>query len=172
MKLLWLTIGLGGLGVGCAQASPENGITFSPCERLVVVVDGTASPAQQAAVGQAIALWNGIGVGNLTLTDSPGATTIPLSFKTALYAFHGVYEPEIGDVLINQALTDPHQIAVVAAHELGHAMGLVHVPTSTRTSVMNPDNLQASPTLADLETVSSQWQHCPLLPPPVDGGSS
>ena len=72
-----------------------------------------------------------------------------MRFADAAAFFHGYYDPETGEVSINNDLQDPGELAVVIAHELGHAMGLSHVPSAQRASVMNPGNLGTPPGVDD-----------------------
>jgi len=46
------------------------------------------------------------------------------------------------------------------AHELGHAFGLVHVPQSERTSLMNPGNISTPPTVEDQAALAALWGTC------------
>ena len=90
---------------------------------------------------------------------APGAT-IDIEFADAAAAFHGVYDPATDRVLINRDLTDPTTLAIVVAHELGHAFGLVHVSPAARLSLMNPGNLATTPTDADQQAVEALWGRC------------
>lgn len=100
---------------------------------------------QQSAVAAALDSWN---VHGLTrLSTSGGGERIALQFQPAFGSFHGLYDPDTGDVFINSTMEDPGEVAVVVAHELGHAMGLMHL--EHRASVMNPGNLRVPPTPED-----------------------
>ena len=149
----------------CVRQQPGQGLTFNVCERIRVVPAQGTTPAQLASVDSALSLWNAWGLSRLTLQDASGAALIPLRFDVAPDAFHGVYEANLGDIVINQDMQDPQEVAVVVAHELGHAMGLSHVSTSTRPSVMNPDNLVQPPTAGDEAALAAQWGSCAASPP-------
>ncbi len=102
---------------------------------------------QADAVAAARELWNARGFTKLSAGGD--GEPIALSFEKAASFFHGFYDPTTGEVLINSTLDEPGELAVVVAHELGHAMGLPHI--ENRASVMNPGNLSVSPTPEDNE---------------------
>ena len=122
-------------------------MVYPPCAPIVISIPPTASPMQQSAVIAGLELWNAQGLTQLKASGEGAA--VPLIFQRAAAFFHGFYDPKTGEVYVNETLTDPHEIAVVVAHELGHAMGLPHVEQHERTSVMNPGNLEITPTSAD-----------------------
>ena len=91
----------------------------------------------------------------------PGAT-LEVQFEAAATAFHGLYDDERGVVIVNSAIADPEVLAIVIAHELGHAFGLEH--RSDRTSVMNSGNLSTAPTDDDRAQVNALWGPCDARP--------
>lgn len=134
--------------------------TFNPCEPLVVGLDPGVTDAERASAEAAVARWNRVAATRLTTADAH-APVVPLHFQEAAYAFHGLYDDARGVVYVNQALaSDPAACSVVIEHELGHAFGLLHVPASTRSSLMNPGNLTMGPTPADVAAVASRWGAC------------
>jgi Zn-dependent peptidase ImmA (M78 family) len=92
--------------------------------------------------------------------DAPDQATIQVRFEDAAGPFHGLYDDKTGTVYINQGIANRAVLAVVVAHELGHAFGLHHVPTDDRTSLMNPGNLATPPTLEDELAVEAIWGAC------------
>jgi hypothetical protein len=91
-------------------------------------------------------MWTAVGVTTLVRAPDPEIT---VAFDAAAPAEFGLYLD--GIAYINEAL-DPDQTAIVIAHELGHAFGLVH--TSARPSVMNPGNLSIAPTADDRAAIA------------------
>ena len=148
------------------QASESAG-AHDACAPLAITATA-ATPAEQAGIDGALALWRDHGVS--AFDASPGAPTaapdaapdamIDIQFADAAATFHGVYDPVAGRVLINRDLTDPATVAIVVAHELGHAFGLVHISPATRLSLMNPGNLVTPPTDADQQAVEALWGRC------------
>jgi len=152
--LVWVTACGGGTG------GPMR-TTFDPCEPLVVGLDAGVTDAERASVEAAVALWNRVAAMRLTTLD-PRAPVVPLHFQAAANAFHGLYDDAHGVVYVNQALaSDLPACTVAIEHELGHSFGLLHVPASTRASLMNPGNLTVGPTPADVTAVAAMWGACP-----------
>ncbi|HEY0881746.1 MAG TPA: M66 family metalloprotease, partial [Archangium sp.] len=85
---------------------------------------------------------------------------VPMRFRSAAAVFRGIYEPVTGLVSINRGLEGSDR-TITIAHELGHALGLPHVPASERASVMNPGNLTVLPTAEDVAALQQRWG-CPL----------
>jgi len=123
-------------------------LTYDPCA-LTIVVDETG----RQGVDDALALWG------FTQADGP---PLAVTFEQAATAFHGLYDDERGIVIINSAIGDPAVLAIVIAHELGHAFGLEH--RSDRTSVMNSGNLATPPTADDRDAVNALWGPCDARP--------
>lgn len=153
--------------VGCGGAAGTvDGVTFNPCAPLALVPDSSATPAQATGVAAALALWNGMAASRLSVTAAPPAdsSSVPVHFQEAAPPLYGFYDPKAGAVFINEDLGDA-PLAVTIAHEVGHAFGLVHVPSETRASVMNPGNLSVTPTGADVAALTELWGQCPPVDP-------
>jgi hypothetical protein len=102
-------------------------------------------------------LWTAVGV---TGPGQPGATaSVAVEFVPSTPGVFGFYDDEALTLDISDALSDD-QRAIVIAHELGHAFGLVHVPPTERISVMNAGNLATVPTPADQLAVAALWGDC------------
>jgi hypothetical protein len=137
--------------VGCGAGDSTIDRTFDPCT-LAIEAAG-ANAVQRAGIADALALWN--------LTPGDGAP-LGMTFESAAAAFHGVYEDEAGIVRINVQITQPRALAIVIAHELGHAFGLPHV--DGRASLMNRGNLTTAPTAEDFDAISALWGLCAARP--------
>ena len=152
------------LSSACSDAGADASIniTHDVCAPLVLVPTG-ASAVQREGVDAALALWRARGMSPLVV-DEPvaGAPSLEVRFEAAAGAFHGVYDDEAGVVYVNNALTRPAALAIVIAHELGHAFGLPHV--TERASLMNPGNLVIPPTLEDEAALVALWGACPDAP--------
>jgi hypothetical protein len=148
--------------LACGSAKSQGpSILHDPCAPLAVVLPSDATDVERAAVTDALQMWNARGLTRLTLDDGPQVTDrVEVVFRKASGALYGLYDPSTGEVVLNSELADRQQLAVVAAHELGHAMGLVHVKPAVRTSVMNPSNTQVTPTSDDEQALSDFWQGC------------
>lgn len=144
--LLLLTIAACG---GTADTTID--ITHDPCAG--VALDGGTTDVQREGIAGALALWTDHGV---RLTGEGAA--IPVLFEPASQAFRGVYDDERGVIHINDAIEELDPLAIVIAHELGHAFGLPHV--TDRPSLMNPANLTQPPTDEDRLAVEAIWGQC------------
>ena len=141
---------------GDPQASESAG-AHDACAPLAITATA-ATPAEQAGIDGALALWRDHGVS--AFDAAPSAATVDIQFADAAAVFHGIYDPATDRVLINRDLTDPATVAIVVAHELGHAFGLVHIAPTARLSLMNPGNLVTPATDADQQAVEALWGRC------------
>lgn len=132
----------------------------------VTVTSSTATQLQADGIDDALGLWRDRGVTRLGRdASSRGLTTAPaleIRFEAASGAFRGLYDDERGVIFINSVLVERSQIAIVVAHELGHAFGLAHI--TERTSVMSPGNLETPPTEADGHAIEALWGPCEEVP--------
>lgn len=135
-----------------APADTTIDITYDYCSPLVVVPADDASAEERDSVAHAVAMWNALGLTQLSV-ESDGALAdaprVPIVFRDAAIAFYGLYEDEVGEVLINRGLKEDRARSITVAHELGHVFGLLHVDHDERTSVMNPANLSVEPNNSD-----------------------
>lgn len=147
----------------CACGTPPPSgpqIVYSPCSPVLVVPESDTSEEELASVEAAISLWAEAGLETLSTSALEAESQVPVRFKDAPSPFHGVYEPTNGMVFINRKLGGSER-DVTVAHELGHALGLPHVPKEERASLMNPGNLTVPPSIDDLDQLRLQWG-CPL----------
>jgi len=130
--------------------------TIDACAPLALVADEAPSPLQQAGIDGAYALWRDRGAPAL---GRRAGATMSIVFDEAAAAFHGLYDDQTGVIYVNRGIADESVLAIVIAHELGHAFGLPHV--TDRVSVMNPGNLETPPTTTDHLAVQALWGPCP-----------
>lgn len=161
---------LAGCGAPDAAVGSAAALRFDPCGAVVLVADDELSTSSLAGVAAGLDSWNRTAGAHLTVVrrsaaSSLGASpipTVPIHFQAAGAPFHGLYDPERGQIFINTDLVG-HGQAVAVAHEVGHAFGLVHVSTGERRSVMNPDNLEEEPNAGDVAKLAEGWGgSCPL----------
>lgn len=149
--------------VACASPAPTTtDRAYDACSPLAVhLAEPTA--AREAGLTEAFALWRDHGASRLETTGEPGDRTdngtIELEFQTASGAFRGLYDGEHATIFINNAVTDPDVLAIVIAHELGHALGLVHV--DGHASVMLKGNIEVTPNASDAASLEALWGACP-----------
>jgi predicted Zn-dependent protease len=129
-------------------------ITHDACAPLALV-SPAATEVQLTGISDAQALWRERGAPALGLR---AGATVEVRFQRAANNFHGLYDDEHGVIYINQQITIRSVLAIVIAHELGHAFGLPHV--TDRVSVMNPGNLSTPPTEADQRALAALWGNC------------
>jgi hypothetical protein len=138
-------------------------LRFDPCAEVVLVADDDLSASAVAGVTAGLDSWNRAAGAHLVVVRRSAASsaagtapTVPIHFQAAGAPFHGLYDPERGQIFINTDLAG-HGQAVAVAHEVGHAFGLVHVSSDERRSVMNPDNLDEDPNAGDVATLAAGW---------------
>jgi hypothetical protein len=138
----------------CSTSAPGADRTYDACSPIAVT-SPTASAAQLASLSQAMQLWAGVGVEGFSVAGS--GAPLAMAFVDGTPAEYGLYDGADETIYINAAALDDAELPIVMAHELGHAVGLVHVPMADRVSVMNPGNLAALPTAADADAVAALW---------------
>lgn len=114
-----------------------------------------ADTLRAQGVRDAFALWTARGI---THMGEPDGAEIGLVFEDAAEAFHGLYDDEHAVIYINEKITDSKALAIVIAHELGHAMGLPHIDAA---SVMRSGNVTVAPTADDAARLAEIWGPCP-----------
>lgn len=133
-------------------------ITHDVCAPIAVTSSGS-SAVQTEGIDDALALWRARGVPYL---GELGDSAIEIRFEPAALSFHGLYDDERGVVYVNSAISDRAALAIVIAHELGHAFGLEHI--TARESLMNPGNLDQPPTPEDEAALQELWGRCAQSP--------
>lgn len=129
-------------------------LTHDACAPLTLV-SAAASELQRDGMTDAQLLWRDRGAPALGLRAD---ATLEVVFEQGAGAFFGLYDDEEGIIFINSRIEDESALAVVIAHELGHAFGLPHI--TDRTSVMNPGNLRVPPNDADQAALAALWGNC------------
>lgn len=137
-----------------SQAGPA--LTFDPCQPTAITATG-ATADQLASIDDAIAMWQAERVSLVRSDTGP----IAIEFRDASATIYGFYDDATAMIYINNDLADRSPRAIAVAHELGHALGLVHVPPATRASVMNPGNLAIAPDDGDAAALAAVWGDCP-----------
>ena len=161
-QLVRLTLLLGAMllfaACGGAPEASTPATYFCPCGPLSVQAAPGTTAEELESIRAAAEDWNRYGLTQLGVSDA--GVPIPLVMQDAADAFHGLYDEERGQIFVNRRLTDFGERQVTVAHELGHAMGLPHVPASQRVSVMNPGNLVHHPTDEDARVLAGTWNGC------------
>lgn len=146
----------------CVELSPEEdqtiNIVYDPCDRTLVQAAPNTTSVELAAIDEAIALWQEVANVKMSRDRISADQTLDVRFENAALVFRGLYEDEIGDVVVNRRLSDPDERAITVAHEFGHALGLPHV--ETRPSIMNSGNLELRPLEGDVDALSELWGPC------------
>ena len=142
-----------------SRADDEIERVYDPCAGISVQAASDTTEAELVAIDRAIEMW--MQVADLRFSRDrarPFEQVLPIHFEEASLVFRGVYQDQIGDVVINRRLVDPDEQAITIAHELGHAIGLLHI--ETRDSVMNSGNLVLLPLATDVDALSELWGPC------------
>jgi len=139
----------------CSSSAPGDLRTFDACDPVRLDVDAPTD-ARVTGVDAAITAWRALGVMTFA-RDSVTDATIEIRFADASPAEYGLFE---GDSIAINVDLGGDELAITIAHELGHALGLVHIDPATRLSVMNPGNLVVAPTTDDLAAVAALWGSC------------
>jgi hypothetical protein len=141
--------------VGCGTDGDQTiNIQHDACAPLALV-SASATEGQRIGMSDGQELWRDRGAPSLGLRAD---TTLEVRFDTAAAAFHGHYDDETSVIYINNQITDDKVLAIVIAHELGHAFGLPHI--TDRESVMNPGNLTIVPNAEDQRAIEALWGSC------------
>lgn len=161
--MFWLWVGLVGLVACNESAVGEAGvwILYDPRDAVVIMAAEDTTSAELASIDEALAMWAAVGLVGPTREPVPDAQRIPLYFEKAAPFSHGIYQPALGNVVINRYLANPRDRSITIAHELGHAFGLLHVDRDVRGSVMNAGNLTIAPTAEDVAALARYWGRCP-----------
>jgi hypothetical protein len=118
----------------------------------------SATDSQLAGIAAAETLWRAHGAPALGVR--PGDALEIQFVSGASPLSHGLYDDHMSVIYINDDLTDAKTLAIVLAHEVGHAFGLVHVSPDVRRSVMNPGNLDVEPNDGDQRALEALWGVC------------
>ena len=124
-----------------------------------IALTSTASGAELASIARASALWTAVGITGPGEATTGASANVAVTFVAAAPGVFGFYDDVAVTLEISDALSDD-QRAIVIAHELGHAFGLVHVSPAERASVMNAANLTTAPTAGDQLAVAALWGDC------------
>ncbi len=135
---------------------------FDPCDP-VLVTSPEATADQQASLDSALASWHALGANgptDMAAALDPDVPQVTVRYRDASGAIYGVYDDTDATIYVNTRVDDASQRAITIAHELGHALGLVHVAADERPSVMNPGNLTIAPNVEDAAELARLWGAC------------
>ncbi len=132
---------------------------FDPCVPLVLEPEAGATAHEVAVIEEAIALWNDVFEIEATVDDVPGARHLPVYFEDDIW-YYGRFDDTRGHLEVATWIEDLDGMAIVLAHEIGHAYNLYHVDPGDRASVMNAGNVDVAPTPADGEELVGLWGRC------------
>ncbi len=151
----------------CGQSAGDYTIktVFDPCEPVVLAPEAATTDAERQGVVDGASMWNALAGARYVVdgvdADVADAPHIPVHFDPAGSNFHGFYDDSRGEIFVNDSLVNRDRLAITMAHEIGHTLGLVHVPVDARASLMNPGNLTVRPTAQDRAAFVDLWGDCP-----------
>ena len=144
--------------LACSNRVQRFDMLFDPCVPLVLEAHGV-SDEELAIVEAAIDLWQDVFAIETTVEDVAGARRMRVLFRDDVW-YYGRFDDTRARLEVATWIEDPDTMAIVLAHELGHAFNLYHVDESERLSVMNPGNVDVPPTPADGEELAGLWGEC------------
>lgn len=147
------------LHFNCVGPSDQTiDIVYDPCTGIDIRAAADTTPNELVAIDAAIEYWQAVSNVDISRAYPGSEQKLPIRFENASLVFRGVYQDEVGDVIINRRLRDPNDLAITVAHELGHALGLPHI--DDRDSVMNGGNLEFPPLPNDVDALGAVWGRC------------
>jgi hypothetical protein len=150
------------LSSNCASFASENDqsidIVYDPCARIRVQPAVDTTLEELAAIDAAIDFWKAVAHVDIDRANLESDQTLHIRFEDAALIFRGVYQDEVGDVIVNRRISGADARAITVAHEFGHALGLPHI--DDRDSVMNRGNLEFLPLASDVDALSELWGPC------------
>ena len=149
----------------CLACSPDHsGIStvFDPCAGVPILLHPGATAAEGDALDEALTLWRSAANATAYVADDVALRdALRIEFQDAAPMFYGVYDDERAIISVNHRLPTEGARTITIAHELGHAFGLDHVARAGRRSIMNPHNLDVTPTEGDVSALTALWGACP-----------
>ena len=150
----------------CLFPDLEVETVYDPCSPLTLAVEADLSAVEVGSVESAIQAWARVLPTQMSVGAGARATDVlPIHFESGDSFFRGIYWDAVGTISISRDRLAPETYALAIAHELGHAFGLLHVPTDERRSVMNVGNLEVVPTEQDVAAIRTLWATCGDAPP-------
>jgi hypothetical protein len=146
----------------CGAPVDDGSVSFfDVCRPTALVIAADATAAQRADVAAAFDLWAAVGGPPMVLAEGAppeGAQALPVGFVEIADFYRGGYRPHRGDIVLNRRLEGARVRAIVLAHEIGHAFGLLH--TSEPRSLMHPWNTEVPPSGDDARLIRERNGPC------------